>query len=297
MRWLSEHLGIKLFTLSGHPVTLLALLALVTTIGAAIVAGAITRRTLHRLLLRRTGGVNRGLAHALSRIGQYVVFVIGTLIGLENVGLSLTTLTAFGAVLTVGIGFGLQNIAQNFISGLILLIERPVQQGDFVKVGDTVGRVDDIAMRATRVISRDGVAVIVPNSELITATVINQSAGSPNYRARIKVGIAYGTDLAAMRKVLLELAHAHPDVLHDAEHEPRVFFREFGESAQDFELTVWLSDPQREPYVTSDLRFSIDAAFREHGIVIPFPHRVLHIRNDAGSELRGMSGIVARANE
>lgn len=284
MHWLLDHLGFTLFTLSGHPVTIRAILALAATIGLSIVGSTLVRRALHRLLVRRSGGASAGVAYSIARISQYVVIVTGILVGLENVGLSLTTLTAFGAVLSVGIGFGLQNIAQNFISGLILLVERPVQQGDYIRVGDTVGRVDEIAMRATRVISRDGVAVIVPNSELITATVINQSAGSPNYRVRVKIGVAYGTDLSRMRDLLLRIAGAHEGVLADPP--PRVFFRDFGDSTLDFELTLWLSDPQQEPFVTSDLRFAIDAEFRANGVEMPFPQRDLHVR--------GLEALAAR---
>jgi small-conductance mechanosensitive channel len=288
VQWLLHHLRFPLFSLSGRPVTLLALFALLVTVVVSVLAGLIARRALQRLLLRR-GTAEKGLAYALGRIAQYVVVVSGVLFGLDNVGLSLTTLATVGAVLTVGIGFGLQNIAQNFISGLILLLERPVQQGDFVSIGDLIGRVDEIALRATRVISRDGVAVIVPNSVLITATVINLSAGMPNYRARVKVGVAYGSDLAKVRDLLLELAAAHEEVLADPA--PHVFFRAFGDSSLDFELTVWLADPQHDPYVTSDLRFAIDAAFRLRGIEIPFPQRELHFRADAA----GAPGVVAAA--
>jgi small-conductance mechanosensitive channel len=161
---------------------------------------------------------------------------------------------------------------------LILLIERPVQKGDFVKVGDTVGTVDEIAMRATRVISRDGIAIIVPNSELITTTVVNQSAGTHKYRTRVKVGVSYNSDVNVVRDTLLEVARTHADVL--AEPAPHVFFREFADSALTFELCVWLSDPQRDPFVTSDLRFAIDDAFRRRNIGIAFPQLEVHLRND-----------------
>lgn len=284
MQWLLQHLRYPLFSLSGRPVTMLALFALLVTVLLSVLGGLLARRALQRLLLRR-GSAEKGLAYAIGRIGQYVVVITGLLLGLDNVGFSLTTLATLGAVLTVGIGFGLQNITQNFISGLILLLERPVQQGDFVSVGDLVGRVDEIALRATRVISRDGVAVIVPNSALITATVINLSAGMPNYRARVKVGVAYGSDLTKVRDVLLELAAAHEEVL--AEPAPHVFFRDFGDSSLDFELTVWLADPQHDPYVSSDLRFAIDAAFRLGGIEIPFPQRDLHLRVDPATPPAG----------
>jgi potassium efflux system protein len=277
MEWLTRHLDFVLLHFGSHAVTTRAVATLTATVALAFVASVLTQRAVQSVLLRNANGRSAGLAYSIARIAQYAVVIVVSLVGLDNAGVSLTALTTVGAVLSVGIGFGLQNIAQNFISGLILLLERPIQQGDFIQVGETVGRVEEIAMRATRVISRDGVAVIVPNSLLITATVINQSAGAHNYRARIKLGVAYGTDLAHLQRVLNTTALAHADVLRDPA--PSLFFRNFGASTLDFELAVWLADPQREPIVTSDLRFAIDAAFREHELEMPSPQYGVVLRD------------------
>jgi len=282
--WFVDQLNTELFRLSNTPVTPLSLIVFLGTLAVAFVLGAVLRSTVMRMLSRR-GHAREGLAYALGRITQYVTIVLGFMIGLENVGIELTALAAAGALLTVGIGFGLQNIAQNFISGLILLIERPVQKGDFVVVGNTVGTVYEIAMRATKVISRDGVSIIVPNSELISGTVLNQSAPTSKYRVRIKVGVAYGSNIDLVRDTLLEVARKHPRVLGDPP--PTVFFRDFGDSALDFELAVWLDDPQPEPAVTSDMRFAIDRAFRERAIEIPFPQRVLHVQPELLEQMDG----------
>ncbi|MBK7395042.1 MAG: mechanosensitive ion channel [Myxococcales bacterium] len=257
--------------------TALVLAGLALTLIVSIVLGWLARRAIQRLAARRDAG-SLGVAYAIGRIAQYVVVISGVLLGLDNVGFSLATLATFGAVLTVGVGFGLQNITQNFISGLILLLERPVQRGDFVVVGDLVGRVEEIALRATTVISRDGVAVIVPNSSFITATVVNLTAGARAYRARIKVGVAYDADLPKVRRVLLSIATARAEVLDDPT--PQVFFRDFGDSALDLELTFWMPDPSDEPRLTSEMRFAIMAAFREHGIEVPFPQRDVRIRHE-----------------
>ncbi|MDQ3230910.1 MAG: mechanosensitive ion channel [Pseudobdellovibrionaceae bacterium] len=224
------------------------------------------------------------MAYSLGNIAQYTVTIIGILIGLDNIGISLTALAALGAILTVGIGFGLQNIAQNFISGIIVLIERPVQKGDYIKIDDTIGLIDAISMRATRVLTRDNVALIVPNSKLISDTVINLTAPMGTYRVHVTVNIAYGSDVELVREVLMEVALSHSFVLKMPP--PQVFFKDFGESSLAFELAAWLADPGPAPVVVSDLRFAIDAAFRKHKIHLPFPQRDLHIRSVNG-ELYG----------
>ncbi len=273
MIWL-DYLHADLFRLSGAPVTPASILALLVTLLGAGLAGRWVQRLARRLLLRSGG---EGAAYAMARIAQYAVVSVIVMVGLENFGLSLGSLTAVGAFLSVGVGFGMQNIVQNFVSGLILLIERPVKRGNVVRTGETIGVVDEIAMRATRIITRDGVAIIVPNSELITGRVVNLSAPTTVYRARVTVGVAYGSDTARVKDTLIALARRDPRVLEG--RPPEVYFREFADSALTFELCVWLDDPQIEPDVTSDLRFAIDAAFREAGIEIPFPQRDLHLRN------------------
>jgi small-conductance mechanosensitive channel len=273
----SSHLRTELFRLSGAAVTPASILGLLASVLVAIVAGRWVGMLARRFLVKRGG---EGTAYATARIAQYAVITVIVLFGLDNFGLSLGSLAAVGAFLSVGVGFGMQNIVQNFVSGLILLVERPVQRGDFVKTGDTVGRVDEIAMRATRIITRDGAAIIVPNSELVTGRVVNLSAPTSVYRVRVGVGVAYGSDTALVKQTLLDVAKGDRRVLES--HPPEVFFRDFADSALAFELCVWLDDPHGEPAVTSDLRFAIDAAFRGAGIEIPFPQRDVHLKPDAG---------------
>jgi small-conductance mechanosensitive channel len=270
MQWFTKYFTTELFRISGTPITATTLIFFVLTIGAAALLGRIVRQMILRFFTRRDSQ-NRGLAYALGRIAQYTIFVGGFLIGLENVGISLATLAAFGAVLTVGIGFGLQNIAQNFICGLILLIERPVQKGDVVHVSDTIGTVEEIAMRATRILTRDGVTIIVPNSEFITAKVVNRSAPTPTCRMHILIGVAYDSNATLVRDTLIEIASANANILADPR--PTVLFRNFAPFTMEFELLAWLADPLLEPSVGSELRFAIDAAFRFKGIKIPCPQQ------------------------
>lgn len=269
-----DRLRAVLFNIGETRVTTLSLIIFAMTVVAAVVAGSLARRGIRRFFAKREA---EGVSYALERIVQMFAVVIGVFIGLQNIGIDLTALAAFGAVLSVGIGFGLQGATQNFISGLAVLIERPVQKGDFIVIGDTVGRVESIKMRATRILTRDNVAIIVPNSELMTERVTNMSRPGVSYRLRIAVGVAYGSDTERVRDTLLAVAADHPEVLEDPS--PVVFFDDFADSALAFTLGVWLTSPEREPFIASDLRFAIDAAFRDNEIQIPFPQRDLHLKS------------------
>ena len=275
-----------LFVVGGTTVTIASVVSFVVFVLAAYGASWLMRRSLHRVYRRR--GLDEGVQHALDRLLHYSVVALGSFLALDNLGVSVTALAGLGAVLAVGIGFGLQNIAQNFVSGLILLLERPVKKGDFVEVGDVRGTVRDIRARATVVTTLDNVDIIVPNGQFITEPVTNATFGDRRVRVKVKVGVAYGSDAERVRRTLLEVAEASPALLRDPP--PQVLFRDFGESSLDFELQAWLADPRDENPVASGLRFAIDAAFRENGIEIPFPQRDLHLRSgwparaaDAGS--------------
>ena len=227
-----------------------------------------------RLLAAR--GRVRGAQTAVGRVARYVVITIGLGVALSTAGLNLTTALAASTVLLVGLGLGLRSVARNFVSGLILLIEQPIRPGDFVQVGGTFGEVEDIGARATRVITRDQVTIFVPNSDLATTQVVNHSRPTSNLRVGVNVGVAYGSDVELVRRVLLDVAGGTPQVL--AEPAPEVRFTDFGESSLDFSLLVWIGDPAEDLRVGSTIRFAIDAAFRSAGVTIPFPQRDLHVR-------------------
>jgi potassium-dependent mechanosensitive channel len=201
---------------------------------------------------------------------------MGILLALQNLGVSITALAGLGAILAVGIGFGLQNIAQNFVSGVILLLERPVKKGDFVVVGDTRGTVRSIHARATVITTLDNVDILVPNGEFITEAVVNQTYRDRQVRVRIDVGVAYGSDTELVRQTLLRVANEQEGVVRKSD--TQVFFQDFGDSALEFSLRVWLSDPLIQNRVSSELRFAIDRAFRKADIEIPFPQRDLHLK-------------------
>jgi small-conductance mechanosensitive channel len=264
-----------LFMLGGTAVTVASLVSFFVFLTLAYLISKGMQRGLQRVYRQR--GLEEGVQYALNRLIHYAVLALGLFLALDNLGISITALAGLGAILAVGIGFGLQNIAQNFVSGLILLFERPVKKGDFVVVGDTRGTVREIHGRATVITTLDNVDILVPNGQFITETVINQTYRDRMLRVRVNVGVAYGSDTDLVRRVLQEVGRAHAEVVR--KDETVVLFSDFGDSSLDFALLVWVANPLIQNRVSSELRFAIDQAFREHDIEIPFPQRDLHIRS------------------
>jgi len=195
--------------------------------------------------------------------------------------MDFTRFTIIAGALSVGIGFGLQNVVNNFVSGLILLFERPIKRGDWISVGGTEGYVERISVRSTVVRTFDGADVIVPNSEFISSQVTNWMLDDPRGRIRVPVGVAYGSDTALVKKLLLDIAGDHPQIIVDGSLPlPWVLFIEFGESSLNFELRCFIRNIDQRPLVSSELNFAIDAAFRKHKIAIPFPQREVRVLHD-----------------
>ena len=243
-------------------------------------ANSAVRRVLQNRLLVRTS-LDEGQQYAFGRIAGYAVYMFGLLVGLQWVGLNLNNLVLLGSAVGIGVGFGLQNIANNFISGIILLTERPVRVGDRVEVGGTNGDVVQIRARSTWVRTNDNVVIIIPNSEFINNRVTNWTANDRQVRFTVPLGVSYGSDPERVKDIMIEAAARHPDVLEDPP--PEIFFTGFGESSLDFELKVWTITRVQTPRpLASELYFAIFAAFREHGIEIPFPQRDLHLKTVSG---------------
>jgi small-conductance mechanosensitive channel len=267
------YLDYELFHLGQTPITVGTLATCVFIFVIAAIVASILRRTARRALIAR--GYPAGSASAISKIIYYGGIATGAFVSLDTLGVSLTAVLAGSAVVLVGIGFGLQNIAQNFVSGLILLVERPVHEGDFIQVKDIRGTVANIGLRATRVISRDEVTMIVPNSDLITAQVINYSVPTPRMRIWVKIGVAYGSQPGAVRDVLMQVAATTEGVL--AEPKPEVRLDGFGESSLDFALLCWIEDAREDLRTMSRLRVAIVEQLGAAGISIPFPQLDVHL--------------------
>ncbi len=240
--------------------------------------GKIRKLLVERVLVRTKLDV--GAQQAVGSISRYVLLLVGLLIILQTVGINLTTLNVIAGAVGIGVGFGLQNIASNFISGLIILFERPIKVGDRIVVGDVEGDVIEIGARSTTVVTNNQIAIIVPNSMFISEPVINWKYTDPRVRFEIPVGVAYGSDVRLVERLLLEVAKENADVLENPP--PDVCFREFGESSLNFVLRVWNQNHvHRKLVLYSALNFAIYDKFKEHGVEIPFPQRDLHIRSGA----------------
>lgn len=226
--------------------------------------------------------LDEGIQLVILKLTHYLLVGLGVIIAVQSIGLNLTSLAVVFGLLSVGIGFGLQNVASNFVSGLIILFERPIKIGDRITIGDVWGDVVNISLRATLVRTVDNITIIVPNSEFISSQVINWSHGDPKVRVHIPVGVAYGSDVPLVIKSLLEVAENHLEVMKDPP--PKVWFSEFGDSSLNFELLAWTLDPKKRPDVLSELNRAIDEIFRKNKIEIPFPQRDLHLRSSVPIE-------------
>ena len=272
-------LNFPLLPLGGAKITLWTLIYFLALLLLLLYLTAKARKLLVERLLIRTK-LDVGAQQAVGSITRYVLLLVGLLIILQTVGINLTTLNVIAGAVGIGVGFGLQNIASNFISGLIILFERPIKVGDRIVVGDVEGDVIEIGARSTTVVTNNQIAIIVPNSMFISEPVVNWKYNDPRVRFEIPVGVSYGSDVRLVERLLLEVARENADVLK--EPPPDVCFREFGESSLNFVLRVWnQSHVHRKLVLYSALNFAIHDKFKEHGVEIPFPQRDLHIRGGA----------------
>ncbi len=237
-------------------------------------------RTLARLLKMRVlaqAGADRAAQEALGILLQYSLVLLGLIVILQIWGLDVGSLAIAASVLGVGISLGLQDIAKNFISGLIVILERPIQVGDFVAVGDLVGTVERIGARSTEISTPDRITIVVPNSRFLENETVNWSHGSPVSRLSVSVGVSYGSPVQRVQRALLEAAHQCPLVL--TYPKPQVWFQAFGDSSLNFDLQVWINEPRQQDYIKSELNYQIHAALGRYRIEIPFPQRDLHLRS------------------
>ncbi len=229
---------------------------------------------------------------SIAMVFGYVTFIIAAAVGLSVAGFNLTKLAIVAGALSVGIGFGLQNIVNNFISGLIILFERPVKQGDYVVVRDTQGFVRRIRIRSTEIRTWDRETIIVPNSDLLSNHLKNLNLADRYARVTVPVGVARGVDTAVVKRTLLAVAAEHPLIFQEGDLStvsgPSVVFANFGASSLDFELRAFVRDSSKRTSIASDLRFAIDAAFRQAGIEMPLPQQEIRLirpsEDDAGRE-------------
>jgi small-conductance mechanosensitive channel len=275
MRWIvGAFVGVKVGSLTislGQILTAIAVLLLF--LGAT----RFVQHSLQRKIFPQTR-IDQGVQNSLNTIIGYTGVVLALAAAITALGVSFSNLAIIAGALSVGIGFGLQSVVNNFVSGLILLFERPIKVGDWVVTASGEGHVKRISVRSTEIETFDRASIILPNSELISSSVQNWTLKDRHGRLRLAVGVSYESDPDHVRKTLLKVAaDQYPRIL--SYPEPYVYFRDFGNSSLDFELRVFVRDVSNWITVSSDLRFAIFRAFKEEGIEIPFPQRDLHLRS------------------
>ncbi len=271
-----EYLDITLFTLQDDPVTIMSLIIFFMFLTIFLFLGGFVRRFLRGKFLDKFE-IDSGLKYTLSRVAQYIIVIIGIIVSFQFVGIDLTSLAVIFGLLSVGIGFGLQNITANFISGLIIMFERPIAVGDRVEVSGIEGDVTEISIRSTKIRTLNNISIIVPNTEFVESNVINFSHGNTTFRLDVNVGVSYSSDLDKVLQALNEVAEEHDSVMKHPEHQ--VHLTEFGDSAWDMQLRVWMPNVKERYILRNEINQAIVRKFQEMDVEIPFPQRDLHLRS------------------
>lgn len=287
MDWLRDWLDDRLFTIGGDAVTPLDLLGALAVLVAAFVLSWLARRAIGRVGQQRDPTM-RAAFYAVGRLAHYLILLSAFLVALSVAGLDLSQFTLFMSALGVGLGFGMQSVIANFLSGIIILFERHLKVGDFIELESGVtGEVREIRMRATRITTNENIDVLVPNSELTTGRVINWTLDDVSRRLHVRFGVGYGVDKARVRDVVIAAALELPFTRREPERlKPQVWLTGFGASSLDFELVVWLAaDAVKRPRsVNAAYTWAIDDALRTAGIEIPFPQHDVRVRSLFGLE-------------
>jgi potassium efflux system protein len=290
---LQAALGIELFTIAGTVVTVATVAIVLLFLAATALASRIVQGGIRRGFERR-GVSDLGTIATTSRLAHYAIVALGLAIALDTVGVNLAALFAAGALFAVALGFAMQNIAENFVSGVILLVERAIKPGDVLEVEGRTVRVVQLGIRSTVARTRDEEDLIIPNSTLVSSTVTNFTLRDTVFRVRAEVGVVYGSDMALVRQVLERTARETPWRLKD--RKPVVLMTGFGDNAVTWNVSVWIEDPWKGPDRRSDLHEALWVALQEAGIVIAFPQLDVHFDADVVRAL-GTEGGTAPARE
>jgi small-conductance mechanosensitive channel len=279
LNWLErikEFLDITIVKAGGTEVSLWTLLYLLVLMFLLFyLSGKMKKWLVEKVLIK--GKMAFGARQALATIIRYFVIAFGVVILLQTAGINLTAFHVLAGTVGIGVGFGLQNIASNFVSGLIILFERPIKIGDRVEVGNVEGDVIEINARSTTVVTNDNIAIIIPNSKFVTENVVNWSLTGSDVRFRVPVSVAYGSDIGKVVELLEAIGRDNPDVLETPP--PAVRFLAFGDNGLFLELRVWSTTlTHRKATLISALNFAINEKFQEHGIEMPYPQRDIRIR-------------------
>jgi small-conductance mechanosensitive channel len=277
-------LNVSLFSLGGSTITIWVIIyLLIIMILLVYVTAKLKKLIIYRLLAKSS--IEIGVRVAVASLVRYIILFIGFIVILQTAGIDLSSITVLFGALGVGIGFGLQNITNNFVSGLIILIERPIKVGDRIEVTGITGDVVKISMRATTIITNDNISIIIPNSEFVSSTVINWSHTDRDVRFNFPVGVSYKENPQNIKKLLLQVADENKGVLKKPP--PDVLFSEYADSAMVFNLRVWTREYIDRPGILkSQLYYEIHKKFKENDVEIPFPQRDIHIKENPTRHLQ-----------
>lgn len=252
-------------------ISILDMLIVVTV----IVLTKVILKVLLKIITRNLPETDKGKFNVVYGYFRWLIYIIILLVTLHSVGVNVTAVFAASAALLIGIGLALQTLFQDIFSGVFILLDQSVHVGDIIEIDGKVGRVEEIKLRTTRAVTIDNKVLVIPNHLYLTNSLYNWTQNGSETRESVEVGVAYGSDVQLVKKLLLQAARTHPDVI--AEPEPVVLFMDFGDSSLNFKLVFTLNDSFKATFPKSDIRFEIDKLFREHKVTIPFPQRDIHI--------------------
>lgn len=273
MKEINEFLNYKIYAGDSVSISIKMVLILI----AVFIITAIILKGLKRLITRKLPEQDKLKFTSVFSFTRYFIYLVVILIAMDNMGINVTAIFAASAALLVGVGLALQTFFQDIISGIFILVDQSVHVGDIIEIDGKVGRVVEIKLRTTRAVTIDNKVLVIPNHKYLTSILYNWTENGTKTRESVSVGVAYGSDVELVKKLLLQAANAHPNVLKQPE--PIVLFMDFGDSALNFKLVFTLNNSFEAVMPQSDLRFEINRLFKEHNISIPFPQRDVHVYN------------------
>ncbi len=274
MKYIEKVLEFELFEIGSFSISVYNLL-LVIIIFFAVKGITHSLDLVVKKRLEKKGLTDEGRSNSITQILKYIIYIIGFFIMIQSLGININLILGVFAALGLGIGFALQDVFKDLISGIIILFEGNVAVGDILEVDGLIGTVKEIKLRTSLIRTRDGIFIVVPNNRIVNEKVINWSTNTKITRFNVVVGVAYGSDVEKVKELLLISVNEHEQV--SKRPIPLVFFNDFGDSALIFELNFWVLETWSIEVIKSDLRFAIDKLFRENNIQIPFPQRDVHL--------------------
>lgn len=273
---IKEFLGFSLYHSSQVNITVGLILALLI----ALILTRIVLKIIRKFITQKLPSEDKYKFVGIFQFVQYLVYVFVVMFTLNAAGVNISVLLTASAAIFIGLGFALQQLFQDVISGVLIILDQSLHVGDIIEVNDRVCKVEKISLRSTKAVTRNNRVMVIPNHKFLTDVIINWTQNSTDVRDFVKVGVAYGSDTKLVEQLLLQSADQHPEILSNPK--PMVFFEDFGDSALVFSLYFYVSEGFKLPKIQSEVRFAIDQAFRNHKITIPFPQRDVHVVDKKG---------------